>query len=136
MFKYILTLILVIGFAIGGWAGTGNGINNYKPYRIGSTASSATPSIAVGTGGYDIYEITALAAAITSFTTNLTGTPVDGDQLEIIITDNGTARAITWGASFVATTVALPTTTVISTPLRVFFQYSTANSKWNCVGVA
>lgn len=42
----------------------------------------------------------------------------------IQITDNGTARAITWGASFTATTVALPTTTVISTKLRVLFQWN------------
>ena len=132
MFKYILTLILVIGFAIGGWAGTGNGINNYKPYRIGSTASSATPSIAVGTGGYDIYEITALAAAITSIT--ITGTPVDGMELELIITDNGTARALAFGSSFVATMVSIPTTTVASTQLRILFQYSTADSKWHCLG--
>lgn len=54
----------------------------------------------------------------------------------IQITDNGTARAITWGTSFASTTVALPTTTVISTMLRVVLQWSSGTSKWNCVGVA
>lgn len=103
--------------------------------RVGSTTSSATPTI--NTDVTDIYKLTAQAAAITSFTTNLTGTPNDGDILEIQITDNGTARAITWGASFVASSVALPTTTTVSTTLTVIFQYYTTssygNNKWVCV---
>lgn len=102
--------------------------------RTGTTASSATPTI--NTDNTDLYSITAQSAAITSFTTNLTGTPVLGDGLIIEITDNGTARAITWGASFEASTVALPTTTVISTKLTVCFMWNTTTSKWRCVGVA
>jgi hypothetical protein len=69
-------------------------------------------------------------------TTNLSGTPTDAQTLWIAITDNGTARAITWGASFEASTIALPTTTVISTRLDVAFIWNTATSKWRCVGVA
>lgn len=103
--------------------------------RVGTTASSATPTI--NTDNTDKYRITALAAAITSFTTNLTGTPVDGDTLWISITDNGTARAITWGASFEASgNVALPTTTVLSVRLDVMFVWNAATSKWRCVAVA
>ncbi len=97
--------------------------------RIGSTTSSGTPTI--NTDNVDIYKLTAQAAAITSFTTNLSGTPVDGDILEIQITDNGTARAITWGSSFVSSSVTLPTTTVISTTLTVVFQYYTTSSYGN-----
>jgi len=66
----------------------------------------------------------------------LSGTPVAGDFLEVQITDNGTARAITWGTSFAASTVALPTTTVISTLLHVLFEWDTTSSKWICVAVA
>ena len=103
--------------------------------RVGSTTSSATPTI--NTDNYDVYKLTAQTNDITSFTTNLSGTPADGDILEIQITDNGTARAITWGASFVSTTVTLPTTTTISTTLTVIFQYYTTssygNNKWHCV---
>lgn len=103
--------------------------------RTGTTASSATPTI--NTDNIDFYSITALAAAITSFTTNLTGTPTDGQVLWIAITDNGTARAITWGATFEASgNVALPTTTVISTRLDVGFVWNAATSKWRCVAVA
>lgn len=41
-------------------------------------------------------QITGLAQAITSMTTGLTGTPNAGDMMMIQITDNATARAITW----------------------------------------
>jgi len=98
------------------------------------SAGSATP--AINTDTTDVVHITAQSAAITSFTTNLTGTPVDGDTLRISITDNGTARALTWGTSFEASTVALPTTTVISTRLDVGFFWNTETSKWRCVAVA
>jgi len=103
--------------------------------RVGSTTSSATPTI--NTDNVDIYKLTAQTAAISSFSSNLSGTPNDGDILEIQITDDGTARAITWGASFVSSTVTLPATTVISTTLTVILQYYTTssygNNKWVCV---
>jgi hypothetical protein len=102
--------------------------------RFITTTQSATPTI--NTDNTDISSITALAQAITSMTTNLTGTPVAGDYLQIQITDNGTARAITWGAKFASTTVTLPTTTVISTLLRVGFQWNTVAAVWQCIAVA
>ena len=102
--------------------------------RVVTVTQAAAP--AINTDNTDIASITALAQAITSMTTNLTGTPVDGDTLLVRITDNGTARAITWGTSFEASTVALPTTTVISTLLLVEFIWNTVTSKWRCVGVA
>ena len=102
--------------------------------RSDTTASSATPTINTDTTDY--YSITALAAAITSFTTNLSGTPNIADTLWIAITDNGTARAITWGATFEASTVPLPTTTVVSTRLDVGFVWDEGTTKWRCVAVA
>lgn len=98
------------------------------------SAGSATP--AINTDTTDVVHITAQSAAITSFTSSLTGTPVDGDTLRISITDNGTARALTWGTSFEASTVALPTTTVISARLDVGFFWNTETTKWRCVAVA
>lgn len=95
------------------------------------SAGSATPTI--NTDNYDVVHITSQSAAITSFTTNLSGTPVDGDTLRISITDNGTARAITWGSSFENGAVTLPTTTVISTRLDVAFFWNTETSKWRCM---
>jgi hypothetical protein len=95
------------------------------------SAGSATP--AINTDSYDVVHITAQSAAITSFTSSLTGTPVDGDSLRISITDNGTARALTWGSSFESSTATLPTTTVVSTRLDVGFFWNTETSKWRCV---
>lgn len=101
--------------------------------RTGTTTSSATPTI--NTDTTDFYSLTAQAVAITSFTTNLSGTPKEGQTLWIAITGTA-ARAITWGASFEASTVALPTTTVTTARLDVGFVWNTVTSKWRCVAVA
>jgi len=69
-------------------------VNTRIAKRLVTTTQSATPAINTDTG--DIFKITGLAQAITSFTANLTGTPFEGDMMMIQITDNGTARAITW----------------------------------------
>jgi hypothetical protein len=105
--------------------------NKRNTPRITTITSSATPTI--NTDNCDAVTITALAAAITSMTTNLSGTPNNFDKLIIRIKDDGTARAITWGTSFEAKGVALPTTTVISKVLTVGFIYDTVTSKWGCV---
>ena len=110
-------------FAVGG-APTGARIG-----RPGATPSTNTDNL-------DIANYTGLATAITSMSTNLTGTPSDGDLLEFRFTDNGTARAITWGASFSNSTVSVPTTTVASTMLRVGFEYNSTASSWVCIAVA
>lgn len=97
--------------------------------RTGTTTSSATPTI--NTDNVDFYSITAQTADITSFTTNLSGTPTEGQTLWIAITGTA-ARAITWGSSFEASTIALPTTTVTTNRLDVGFVYNTVTSKWRC----
>jgi hypothetical protein len=100
-------------------------------------APGATPT--TNTDNCDIAEFTGLATAITSMTTNISGTPVNGDLMEYMFLDNGTARAIAWGSSFADGGIfALPTTTVISVMLRVLVQYQTTASlnKWVCVGIA
>lgn len=113
------------------WAAAGTGRTSKRV--LATAGPGATPT--VNTDSYDVVHLTALAAAITSMTTNLTGTPVDGDTIRISFTDNGTARAISWGASFEASTVALPTTTVASTRLDAGFFWNTETSKWRCVAV-
>lgn len=102
--------------------------------RINSVASSATP--AINTDTTDQFNITALAAAITSMTSGLTGTARDGQHLMIRIKDNGTARAITWGASFISSGVAtLLATTVINKTHLIGLIYDSAAAKWVCVAV-
>jgi len=104
-----------------------------QPRVLASTANSATPTL--NTDNYDMMVITGQVVAITSFTTNLTGTPVNGQKLIIAITGTG-AIGITWGASFEASTVALPTTTVTTNRLDVGFIWNVATTKWRCVAVA
>ena len=101
---------------------------------ITTIVSNATPTINTDNCGF--VTITALAVAITSMTTNLSGSPDNFQKLIIRIKDNATARAITWGASFEAKGVALPTTTVISKVLTVGFIYDTVSAKWGCVASA
>jgi hypothetical protein len=103
-----------------------------KP-RTGGTTSSATPTI--NTDDVDYYELTAQTVDITSFTTNLSGTPTKAQKLWISITGTA-ARAITWGTSFESSTVTLPTTTVTTNRLDVGFVWNDATSKWRCVAKA
>jgi len=107
--------------------------NKRNTARTGTTTSSATPTI--NTDNVDFYSITAQTEAITSFTTNLSGTPTERQTLWIAITGTA-ARAITWGASFEASTVALPTTTVTTARLDVGFVWNSVSSKWRCVSTA
>ncbi len=95
--------------------------------RTGTTTSSATPTI--NTDNVDEYYLTAQAADITSFTTNLSGTPTLGQTLFISVIGTA-ARAITWGASFANGPVALPTTTVTTTQLSTLFKWD--GSIWRC----
>lgn len=113
-------------------AGTETLTNKRLNPRVTSETSSATPTI--NTDNTDCHRITALAVNITSFTTNLTGTPVHGQGLLIEITGTA-ARTIAWGASFEASTVALPTTTVTTAMLSVAFIWNSTTSKWRCIGV-
>ena len=95
--------------------------------RTGSTTTSANPTI--NTDSYDEYLLTAQAGDIASFTTNLSGSPVEGDTLWISITGTAT-RAIAWGAKFEASTVSLPTTTVSTARLDCLFAWNTATNVW------
>ena len=97
--------------------------------RLTSIVSNATPTI--NTDNTDVANITALATAITSMTTNLSGTPLNSQRLTVKIKDDGTARAITWGASFRATSYALPTTTVVATVLVCEFIYNITDAVWD-----
>lgn len=102
-----------------------------RPRTLVTNAPGATPT--VDADAYDFRHFTGLNAAITSMTTNLSGTPTEAQKLWLAFTDNGTGRAITWGASFENGPATLPTTTVASTRLDVGFIWNTVTSKWRCV---
>ena len=97
--------------------------------RTGTVTSSATPSI--NTDNVDEFTITALATAITSMTTGLSGTPTEGQVLLLWIKDNGSAQTIAWGASFRASTdLPLPTTTNAGKYLYTLFIWNATLSQW------
>jgi hypothetical protein len=108
-------------------------LSSAGPRVLASTANSATP--AINTDLYDMVVITAQSVAITSFTTNLTGTPVNGQKLWISVTGT-TAIALTWGASFESSLATLPTTTVATNRLDIGLVWNVATTKWRCVAVA
>jgi hypothetical protein len=112
------------------WAdGTTTPANRIRKRVVATSAPGATPSI--NTDVTDLVELTGLAAAITSLTTNLTGTPSDGDELTIRFTDNATGRAITHGAKFLPSgTQALLTTTVASKTHVEKFNWDAAKAAW------
>lgn len=107
----------------------------------GTTASWANPNSApitstvTSTGtlttdaGYDQYNVTALAAPLTI--ANPTGTWADGQGCVIRLKDNGTARAITFGANYQAVGITLPTTTVANKLMYIGFIYNSAASKFD-----
>lgn len=100
---------------------------------LASTANSATP--AINTDSYDTVVITGQAANITSMTTSLTGTPVNGQKLWISFTASAGTPTIAWGASFESSAVTLPTG-MTTTRSDVGFIWNVATSKWRCVSVA
>lgn len=102
--------------------------------REGTTTSSATPTI--NTDNVDFFTITALATNITSMTTNLSGTPTDGQELEIRIKSDATPRTITWGSSFQSSGVAtLLAITAASKTHWSKFMYDADAGKWICMAV-
>lgn len=128
-------VIAVEGVTVDTISATNTLTNKRITKRVVTVTQSATPTI--NTDNTDVAYITGLAQAVTSFTTNLSGTPVNGDVLIIDITDSGTGRALTFGASFEASgNVALPTTTVASTKLTIGFRWNVVGSKWTCMAVA
>lgn len=87
-----------------------------------SITSSATPTYNVETT--EQLNLTAQAADITSMTSGQSGTPYDGQLLDVRI--KGTAaRAITWGAKFLASGTALLTTTATTKTHLSRFKYDT-----------
>jgi hypothetical protein len=79
----------------------------------------------------DLVKITAQAAALTL--ANPTGTFAEGQALIFRIKDNGTARAITFGANFRAVGVTLPTTTTISKTTYVGCIYNSTDTKFDVI---
>ena len=114
---------------------TDGGLYTARTLRIPRTitvASSATPTPNGDTT--ERYVITALAAAAVFGAP--TGTPVQGQRLMFHLTDNGTARGLTWNAIFKAQGVTLPTTTVLGKLLIVGCIYDSIQVRWLVVATS
>ena len=99
-----------------------------------TTVASTTTSVTIDVSTTDMHITTAQAGAL--LFNNPSGTPTEGQKLMIRITDNGTARALTYDTQFRASSdLALPTTTVISKTLYMGFIWNATNSKWDLLAV-
>lgn len=100
--------------------------------RVQAVASSATVTASLDDD--DMVTITAQAEALTL--ANPSGTGTQGQPLVFRIKDNGTARAISYGANFRAIGVTLPTTTVISKTIYLGGFWNSTDTKLDITAVA
>ena len=81
----------------------------------------------------DALEISELATAITSMTSGKIGTPHDFKRFTYRIKDNGTSRAITWGADFENRGATLPANTTLGKWHTIDVEYNEATGKLGCI---
>jgi hypothetical protein len=123
----------VTGDTVVGAAATQTLTNKRVTPRVStSTLNTATP--ALDTDIFDMMVITGQSVTITSFT--MTGTPTNGQKLWISITGTAAVAITSFGASFEASTVSLPTTTVGTNRLDIGFVWNATTLKWRCVATA
>ena len=109
-----------------------NTLTNKRVTRRKTTTTGTAPTW--NTDNCDALIVTAINGAINLGTNMTLGTHTNDDSLIVNLTDDGTGRAITWGTNFAASAgVALPTTTVASTTLRVGFLYDETLGDFVCV---
>lgn len=96
--------------------------------NVSSVVSSAsiTP-----TTRFSLVEVTAQAEALTI--NNPTGTFANGQNFLIRLDDDGTARALTFGAKFIAFGSALPTTTTVGKTTLIGCTYNSNNDTFECL---
>lgn len=89
-----------------------------------TTASTITPA-----HDDDMVTISALASALTI--ANPTGSAVWADGFVLALKDNGTTRALTWGAGYRGMGASLSSSTTVGKWMYFPIQYNQADSKWD-----
>ena len=114
---------------------TTNISNNTSSINLlnGSASVTSTATLTPDIDSNSLEQITAQSSGLTVAAP--TGTPFLGQRLVINITDNGTARAITWNAVYNVVGVTLPVTTTISKSLYIGCIYNSNTSNWDVVAV-
>jgi len=97
--------------------------------RVNTMANNSAPTVNVDT--YDGVTITAQAGPL-DLGINMIGTPVEAQELEFWLKDNGTARALTFPFTKYAasTDLPLPATTTANMWLYLKFIYNFTKAKW------
>lgn len=104
-------------------------VDTHIPLRV--SAASYTTSVTINSDATRIFIVTAQSGAL--LFNNPSGSPVDGQWFEVIITDNGTPSALTFGTQFRSGSTVLPTITVANKRMFMMFQRDNANSKWDII---
>lgn len=98
--------------------------------RSATSATSATPT--PNSASTDIFVLTALAEAANFQAPS--GAPIQGQQLQIRIKDNGTVRALAFNAIYRnSSDLILPSTTVAGKTLYLGFEYNVEAVKWDFI---
>lgn len=95
--------------------------------QVVGTTSTVTPNA----DAYDNVRISALSDNVTI--ASPTGTPVEGQIIKIIITDNGISRTMTWNPIYRGVRAALQTATVASVPFYAEATYNSTDNKWDVI---
>ena len=104
-------------------------INRLKGSSTRASVATLTPNIS----NNSLEQITAQAVNLTVSAPS--GTPVLGQKLIINITDDGTARTISWNAVYNVINVTLPITTTVNKSLYIGCIYNADTSQWDVVAV-
>ena len=112
----------------------GKRILTTTPLVVSATSYTTDTGTSLNMDNLDIFIITAQAGSLLFNAPG--GTLVQGRKLMIRIKDNWTARALTWNAVFRAMWTALPSTTVLSKTLYLWFVYNSTDTKWDLVARA
>jgi len=99
--------------------------------RVQASTATLTPNF----DAYDMEQVTAQTGALNI--ANPTGTLANGRRMTLKITDDGTARALSWGTAYRSATGApLPTTTTAGKTHRLLFEYDSVDAKLDLIATS
>lgn len=127
-------------YALNGGGGGGGGISKSDLYlylnpTISGLGGSYTPDISAKAYREVFIRLDGVSSSFTINNPTTGSTPMEGDRIVFRINDNGTARNLSWGTSYVQRGASLPTSTNTANKLSTTtLIYNASASKWDCVG--